>query len=48
MRVGLEYDVSPEDINRYLETNFPRYTMSEGRAHGWDDHYSIELHPPHG
>jgi hypothetical protein len=38
--VGTQNDMSPEDVNRYLEAEFPRYTMNEGRSHGWDDHHA--------
>ena len=39
-RIGTQHDLSPEDVHRYLESEFPRYAMNEGRAHGWDDHHS--------
>ena len=39
-RIGTKHDVSPEDINRFLEQQFPQYSMTEGKSHGWDDHHS--------
>ena len=39
-RVATKNDLSPEEVNRYLEAEFPRYTMNEGGSHGWDDHHA--------
>jgi hypothetical protein len=41
-RIGTKHDVSPEDINRFLEQQFPQYSMTEGKSHGWDDHHSSD------
>jgi hypothetical protein len=41
-RIGTQHDVSPEDLNRFLEQQFPQYSMTEGKSHGWDDHHSSE------
>ena len=39
-RIGTQHDVSPEDLNNLLEQQFPQYSMTEGKSHGWDDHHS--------
>ena len=41
-RIGTRYDVSPEDVNEFLEQQFPQYSMTEGKVHGWDDHHSTD------
>lgn len=41
-RIGTQNDVSPEDIHRFLEQQFPQYSMTEGEAIGWDDHHSSD------
>ena len=42
-RIGTQHDVSPEDIYQYLEQQFPQYSMTEGKSHGWDDHHHSDL-----
>jgi hypothetical protein len=39
-RIGTQHEVSPEDIHRFLEQQFPQYSMTEGKSQGWDDHHS--------
>jgi len=39
-RIGTQHDVSPEDLHRFLEQQFPQYSMTEGKTQGWDDHHS--------
>jgi hypothetical protein len=41
-RIGTQHDVSAEDINHFLEQQFPQYSMTEGKAHGWDDHHHTD------
>lgn len=36
-QLGGETDTSAEEINRYLEQQFPQYTNSEGQVYHWDD-----------
>jgi hypothetical protein len=42
-RIGTQHDVLPEDVNQFLEQQFPQYSMTEGKSHGWDDHHSNDL-----
>jgi hypothetical protein len=39
-RIGTQHDTSPEDIYQFLERQFPQYSKTEGKTHGWDDHHS--------
>jgi hypothetical protein len=41
-RIGTQHDVSPEDLNILLEQQFPQFSMTEGKSHGWDDHHSSD------
>lgn len=39
-QIAGEMDSSAEDINRYLEQQFPLYTGTEGHLHHWDDFHA--------
>lgn len=39
--VAMEWDASAEEINRYLEGQFPQFTTCQGKTYTWDD-----LHAP--
>ena len=39
--VAMETDESAEEINRFLEAQFPQFTTLQGKNYSWDD-----LHTP--